>query len=35
MIDVKKNENYYKLKEGHPNKLGNKKIFFAILSILK
>ena len=35
MIDINKNENFYKLKEGHPNKLGNKKIFFAILSILK
>lgn len=33
--EVHKNVNYYKLAEGHPNKFGNRNIFFAILSVLK
>jgi hypothetical protein len=35
MIDVNKNLSYYKLKEGHPNKHGNKNIFLSIVDMLK
>jgi hypothetical protein len=35
MIDVNKNADYYKLKEGHPNKFGNKNIFLSIVNMLK
>lgn len=35
MIKVKNNVNYYKLKEGHPNKYGNTNIFLSVVDILK
>lgn len=35
MADVKKNVHYYSLNVGHPNKLGNEKIFLSVLDVLK
>jgi hypothetical protein len=34
MVDINKNLNYYKLKEGHPNKFGNNQIFLAVQDVL-
>ena len=35
MINVKNNVNYYRLKEGHPNKYGNTNIFLSVVDVLK
>jgi hypothetical protein len=35
MNNINNNVDYYKFEEGHPNKFGNKNIFFAIQSFLK